>query len=91
MSETPRTDYQIEGDAIELVCIKHGRMIQHARTLERELNRYKHLLDWLIGESILADETQVEFSGPVYLCTAKNVEPGCELEALEKFIKEVKK
>ena len=40
-------------------------------------DRLKYILDFLVNEQLPADESQVEFSGPVYLCTAKSVEPGC--------------
>ena len=44
-SDTPRTDSQIDEDAVEMMNIRYGRMIQHARSLEREINSIQKAVD----------------------------------------------
>lgn len=44
-NDTPRTEAQIEEDANEMITIRYGRMIKHARALEREINSIKKAVD----------------------------------------------
>lgn len=44
-NDTPRTEAQIEEDANEMITIRYGRMIQHARALEREISSIKKAVD----------------------------------------------
>jgi hypothetical protein len=65
MSDTPKTESQIKEDEVEQLHIRYGRMIQHARGLERANAK--------LGEA-LRDAISTYGDKPEILVTADRVE-----------------
>jgi len=55
-SDTPRTDSQIDDDAVEMMNIRYGRMIQHARGLEREISELNATINTLHNLCVSAEQ-----------------------------------